>query len=202
MRQQFTNEIGGTAYLYLSFTEDRFKGKDEITHLPIGHTMYLYRLVTRKGVPAEVVYGGCEFTTERRSPLLTVLRVMKEVSDRLRFLTVSLHDEQTIKLFGTGMLTDAETLKRYRDELAEHELLDLVGDIQELNKKTKLEIRRNTSSSPKRLFTQLTGAQGRQYVSNISNDDFYQGKCRFADEYLLQQYGPPKSESLHQTSLF
>ena len=82
------------------------------------------------------------------------------------------------------------------------ELLDLVGDIQELNKKTKLEIRRNTSSSPKRLFTQLTGAQGRQYVSNISNDDFYQGKCRFADEYLLQKYGPPKSESLKQVPLF
>ena len=194
--------IGGTAYLYLSFTEDRFKGKDEITHLPIGHTMYLYRLVTRKGVSAEVVYGGCRFTTERRSPLLTVLRVMKEVSDRLRFLTVSLHDEQTMKLFGTGMLTDAETLKRYRDWLGELELLDLVEDIQELNKKTKLEIRRNTSSSPKRLFTQLTGAQGRQYVSNISKDDFYQGKCRFADEYLLQKNGPTKSESLHQTSLF
>ena len=194
--------IGGTAYLYLDFTEDRFKGKADITNLPIGHTVYLYRLATRKGVPAEVVYGGCEFTTERRSPLLTVSKVLKEVSDRLRCLTVSLHDEQTMKLFGTGMLTDAETLKRYRDELAEHELLDLVGDIQELNKKTKLEIRRNTSSSPKRLFTQLTAAQGRQYVSNISNDDFYQEKCRFADQYLLQKYGPPKSESLHQTSLF
>ena len=128
--------IGGTAYLYLSFTEDRFKGKADITNLPIGHTMYLYRLVTRKGAPAEVVYGGCEFTTERRSPLLTVSRGMKEVSDRLRFLTVSLHDERTIRLFGTGMLTDAETLNRYRDGLAELELLDLVEDIQELNKKT------------------------------------------------------------------
>ena len=194
--------IGGTAYLYLSFTEDRFKGKDEITHLPIGHSMHLYRLATRKGAPAEVVYGGCEFTTERRSPLLTVSRVLKEVSGRLRFLTVSLHDERTIRLFGTGMLTDAETLKRYRDELAEFELLDLVEDIQELNKKTKLSIRRNASSNPKRLFTQLTGAQGRQYVSNISNDDFYQGKCRFADEYLLQKNGPTKSESLKQVPLF
>ena len=194
--------IGGTAYLYLSFTEDRFKGRADITKLPIGHTMYLYRLVTRKGVSAEVVYGGCRFTTERRSPLITVSRVMKEVSDRLRFLTVSLHDERTIRLFGTGMLTDAETLNRYRDGLAELELLDLVEDIQELDKKTKLSIRRNTSSSPKRLFTQLTGAQGRQYVSNISNDDFYEGKCRFTQEYLLQRYGPPKSESLKQVPLF
>ena len=194
--------IGGTAYLYLSFTEDRFKGRADITNLPIGHTMYLYRLVTRKGAPAEVVYGGCEFTTERRSPLLTVSRVMKEVSGRLRFLTVSLHDERTIRLFGTGMLTDAETLKRYRDELAEFELLDLVEDIQELNKKTKLSIRRNTSSNPKRLFTQLTGAQGRQYVSNISKDDFYQEKCRFADQYRLQKNGPTKSESLKQVPLF
>ena len=194
--------IGGTAYLYLDFTEDRFKGKADITNLPFGDAMYLYRLVTRKGVPAEVVYGGCQFTTERRIPLLTVSKVLKEVSDRLRFLTVSLHDERTIRLFGTGMLTDAETLKRYRDRLGELELLDLVEDIQELNKKTKLRIRRNASSNPKRLFTQLTGAQGRQYVSNLSNDDFYQEKCRFADEYLLQKHGPPKSESLHQTSLF
>ena len=146
MHQKFTREIGGTAYLYLSFTEDRFKGKADITNLPIGHTMYLYRLVTRKGVPAEVVYGGCQFTTEPRIPLLTVSRVMKEVSDRLRFLTVSLYDEQTIELFGTGILTDEEPLRGYRDRLAELELLDFVEDIQELNKKTKLRIRRNTSS--------------------------------------------------------
>ena len=194
--------IGGTAYLYLSFTEDKFKGKADITYLPIGHTMYLYRLVTRKGVPAEVVYGGCEFTTERRSPLLTVLRVMKEVSDRLRFLTVSLHDEQTMKLFGTGMLTDAETLNRYKDRLAELELLDLVEDIQEFNKNTKLSITRNRSPIPKKGFKRLTETQERQYVSNISNDDFYQGKCRFADEYLLQKNGPPKSESLKRVPLF
>ena len=127
---------------------------------------------------------------------------MKEVSDRLRFLTICLHDEQTIQLFGTGVLSDEGTLEKYRYRLAELELLDLVEDIQELSKKTKLSVRRNTSSNPKRLFTQLTGAQGRQYVSNISNDDFYQEKCRFADQYLLQKNGPPKSERLKRVPLF
>ncbi len=202
MQRQFTNEIGGTAYLYLSFAEDKFKGRANITSLPIGHTKYLYRLVTRKGVPAEVVYGGCQFTTERRSPLLTVSRVMKDVSDRLRFLTVSLHDERTIRLFGTGILTGTETLNRYRDELAEHELLDLVEDIQELNTKTKLSIKRNRSPIPTKGFKRLTETQGKQYVSNISSDDFYEGKCRFTQEYLLQKYGPPKSERLKPVPLF